>query len=183
MKRCMGSLSYTYMDLCVTFCRMSTKRILIYLVPDNAPDNVRVTGSSPSSVFVYWIPPSSPNGLIASYNLYINYTDGSPIAVRQSTTANCTVSGLQPYQLVAVRVSASTSAGEGPMSEVVSGRTIELGKFSIIGQSNITKVQLILQVFSHQLSVLLKMVLLFLDRHLLCCAESSCLMVLRHNHR
>lgn len=157
--------------------------IFSLLVPDNAPDNVRVTGSSPSSVLIYWIPPSSPNGLITSYNLYINYTDGSPIAVRQSTTTNYTVSGLQPYQLVSVRVSASTSTGEGPMSLEVSGRTTELGTFSIFYKAAFYKVEFVIQMFSHQLSVLLKMVLLLLDRHLLCCAESSCLMVWRHNHR
>lgn len=52
--------------------------------------------------------------------------------VMQSSSAslNYTVTGLQPYQLVAVQISASTSAGEGPLSEVVEGRAREQGMFT-----------------------------------------------------
>ena len=101
-------------------------------MPEDAPD-VRVSRTSPlstpSSVLVRWIAPSTPNGVITSYTLYINFTDGSPIAVRQtaSSAVNYTVTGLQPYQEVSVQVSASTSSGEGPLSETLSGRATELG--------------------------------------------------------
>ena len=98
-------------------------------VPDDAPANVRVTGTSPSSVLVRWMPPSIPNGIITGYTLYINYTDGSPVAVIQSSSTDYTVNGLQPYQLISVRLSASTSAGEGPSSDVVMGRATEMGMF------------------------------------------------------
>ncbi len=47
--------------------------------------------------------------------------------IRSSTASNYTVTGLQPYQLVFVMISASTEAGEGPVSEVVAGRATELG--------------------------------------------------------
>ena len=70
------------------------------------------------------------NGVITSYNLYVNYSDGSPLAVLQAgaTTSNYTLSNLQPYQLVTVQVSASTAAGEGPRSEPVMGRSREEGE-------------------------------------------------------
>lgn len=102
-------------------------------VPEDAPANVRVTGSSPSSVFVTWIPPSAQNGIISSYSLYINFTDGSPVVIRQSNSAstNYTVTSLQPYQLVTVQISASTEAGEGPASEVVPGRAREQGMLAM----------------------------------------------------
>lgn len=91
--------------------------------------NVQVAGSSPSSVLVTWIMPSTPNGIITSYSLYINYSDGSPIAVLQSdaSTTNYTITNLQPYQLVIVQVSASTDAGEGPLSEPAMERAREYG--------------------------------------------------------
>ncbi len=47
--------------------------------------------------------------------------------IRSSTASNYTVTGLRPYQLVSVMVSASTEAGEGPVSEVIAGRATELG--------------------------------------------------------
>ena len=98
-------------------------------VPEDAPANVRVVGSSPSSVFISWVPPTTPNGIITTYNLYISYGDGSPSVTMQSNAAstNYTVTGLQPYQLVSAKISASNSAGEGPMSDSATGRVRELG--------------------------------------------------------
>ena len=91
--------------------------------------NVQVAGSSPSSVLVTWIMPSPPNGIITSYSLYVNYSDGSPIAVIRSdaSTTNYTITNLQPYQLVIVQISASTAAGEGPLGEPAMGRAREYG--------------------------------------------------------
>ncbi len=91
--------------------------------------NVQVAGSSPSSVLITWIMPSTPNGIITSYSLYVNYSDGSPIAVLRSnaSTTNYTIANLQPYQLVTVQVSGRTDAGEGPLSEPAMGRTREYG--------------------------------------------------------
>ena len=91
--------------------------------------NVQIAGSSPSSVLVTWIMPSTPNGIITSYSLYVNYSDGSPISVLQSnaSTTNYTITNLQPYQLVIVQISASTAAGEGPLSEPAMGRAREYG--------------------------------------------------------
>lgn len=98
------------------------------IVPEDAPTIAQVAGNSPSSVLVSWSPPSTPNGIITSYIIYINYNDGSPVVMIQSNSdsTNYTVAGLQPYQLVSIMISASTAAGEGPVSEIVSGRAREL---------------------------------------------------------
>ena len=98
-------------------------------VPGEPPANVLVTGRTPSSVLITWIEPLMPNGVITSYNVYVNYSDGSPVAVLQAsaTLTNYTLTNLQPYQLVSVQVSASTTAGEGPRSEPVMGRSLEEG--------------------------------------------------------
>ena len=102
-------------------------------MPDDAPLDTEAIGRSPSSVLVTWAPPPTPNGVIASYTIYVNYTDGSPIESIQSRSSSAThvVTNLQPYQLIVVEVSASTSAGEGPRSEPVSGRSTEEGKLII----------------------------------------------------
>ena len=101
----------------------------INAAPEDAPVSVQVTGNTPSSVLVSWTPPSTPNGVVMTYNLYINYSDGSPIARIQSSASNTyyTVMDLEPYQLVSVAISASTTAGEGPVSGSVTGRAQELG--------------------------------------------------------
>lgn len=90
---------------------------------------MRVEGNSASSVLVSWNSPPTPNGIITSYTLYINYTDGSPVMVihTNSDSTSYTVMGLQPYQMVSVRVSASTAAGEGPAGDLAFGRARELG--------------------------------------------------------
>ena len=60
--------------------------------------------------------------------------DESPITVLQSNLSNTnyTLTNLRPYQLVKVQVSASTAAGEGPMSEPAMGRAREEGNFPYI---------------------------------------------------
>ncbi len=80
-------------------------------------------------MLISWIPPSIPNGIITTYNLYLNYSDGLPVSAVQSNTLNTnfTVTNLQPYQLISVMISANTEAGEGPLSEFTSGRSRELG--------------------------------------------------------
>lgn len=103
--------------------------MIIFAVPGDPPANIQVTGSSPSSVLVTWIEPPTPNGIITNYNLYINYSDGSPlVSLRSSaTTTNYTLTNLRPYQLVIIQVSASTTVGEGPSSEAAMGRSTEEG--------------------------------------------------------
>ena len=103
----------------------------MHAAPGDPPANVLVAGSSPSSVLVTWIEPLISNGIVIHYNVYVNYSDGSPIAVLQSNAAatNYTVTNLQPCQFVTVQVSASTAAGEGPRSEPAMGRSREEGSF------------------------------------------------------
>lgn len=112
------------------------------IVPKDAPLDVEAIGRSPSSVLVTWASPPTPNGIITSYTIYVNYTDGSPVESIQSrsSTTSYDVTNLQPHQLVVVEISASTSAGEGPKSEPVSGRSTEEGKFVLIYVNNFSYV-------------------------------------------
>ena len=103
-------------------------------VPEDAPLDVEAIGRSASSVVVTWAPPSTPNGIITSYTIYINHTDGSPVEIMWSgsSTTSYIVTNLQPYQLIIVKISASTLAGEGPKSESASGRSTEEGNIIIL---------------------------------------------------
>lgn len=104
--------------------------ILNHAVPEDSPTNIKVIGNNPSSVTISWIPPSIPNGIITNYNLYLNYNDGSEVSVVESAapSTNYIVTSLEPYQLISVAISASTIAGEGPLSDVYKGRAEEEGK-------------------------------------------------------
>jgi len=117
-------------NLLITPCIV--KCFVFIVAPEDAPFGVQVEGNSPSSVLVSWNAPLTPNGAITSYTLYINYTDMSPAAVIRSNSelTSYTVTDLQPYQMVSVRVSASTVAGEGPASDSATGRARELGMTS-----------------------------------------------------
>ena len=112
--------------------------ILTFTVPDDAPSNVVVTNVTSSSVLISWSPPSTPNGIITHYTIYVNYTDGSGIFTIQteSSATSYTLTDLQPYQSVIVQVSASTAVGEGPVSETAEGRPHELGTGALT--SNVT---------------------------------------------
>ena len=57
----------------------------------------------------------TPNGMITSYTLYINYTDGNNSIVSvDGDVTRYLLTGFFPDQLMVVELSASTIGGEGP---------------------------------------------------------------------
>ena len=96
--------------------------LLYFKGPAAPPHNISVNNESAYELIVYWTPPLAPNGIITLYTVYVN---GSVACVTSDT--NCTVSGLLPYQLAYVRVSANTSVGEGPYSSIIPVRTHQTG--------------------------------------------------------
>ena len=98
------------------------------LAPGTPPENVQVTARDSSSVAVSWQEPAEPNGQITHYTVYVNGSaDGSRTSGPVLTHI---ISGLSPAQLVRVRVSASTLAGEGPQSNEESGMSQDGSKCS-----------------------------------------------------
>ena len=72
-----------------------------------------------------------PYGILTHYSLYVNFTNGSDLRredTRDGDTTSHTLTHLQPFQLVVVQVSASTSVGEGPRSIASENRTLEAGE-------------------------------------------------------
>ena len=75
-----------------------------------------------------WLPPALPNGVITSYTLHINYNNGTvDTRTVHGTIYQLILEDLNPNQEVSVRISASTSVGQGPLSNLMTTRTHEAG--------------------------------------------------------
>uniref|UniRef100_A0A1B0GKQ0 Down syndrome cell adhesion molecule-like protein Dscam2 n=2 Tax=Lutzomyia longipalpis TaxID=7200 RepID=A0A1B0GKQ0_LUTLO len=72
-----------------------------------APADIKVVVSSPQSLFVSWLPPNEPNGVITKYNLY-------------TRVLSYEAKGLQAHVEYQFWVTASTRVGEGKSSRVAS---------------------------------------------------------------
>ena len=101
---------------------------LYALAPAGPPVNVRVTNASSYSVLVQWLPPEVPNGIITHYSIYINYNNGTHHKRQVDAEISLyLLEELRPHQIVGIRISAGTIAGEGPLSVEKSTRTNETG--------------------------------------------------------
>ena len=88
-----------------------------------------MTNVSSHVLLIKWSPPSTPNGIITAYTIYIDYNNGTSEAERATpgSAASYLLEGLSPFQLVSVQMRASTSVGEGPRSNTTDGRTNPAG--------------------------------------------------------
>lgn len=87
---------------------------------------INVVSASTTSVRIEWKSPSVTNGVVTSYTLYIStmYSDQNHSFVRMvGPTYQYLLMDLSPYQLVDVRILATTGGGNGPLSQHVYGRT------------------------------------------------------------
>ena len=83
----------------------------------------------PRTLTFSWDPPSEDlrNGVITAYLLSCDpQPEGLPKTYNQSEGANITIGAFEEYTTYTCRVSASTSAGEGPRAMVVI-TTLETG--------------------------------------------------------
>ncbi|XP_021698634.1 Down syndrome cell adhesion molecule-like protein Dscam2 isoform X4 [Aedes aegypti] len=93
-----------------------------------APSDIKIAISSPSSLYVSWLPPNEPNGIITRYNLYMRAVNGREeisndkrnLLPHQHYFEAKQLQGHTEYQFW---VSASTSIGEGKSTRVVSQMT------------------------------------------------------------
>ena len=72
---------------------------------------------------VTWGPPFLPDGVIISYQLYINYFNGSTETRTLGIATYYVLDNLMPNQWIGIELSASTKIGEGPRSLMVRERT------------------------------------------------------------
>ncbi|XP_055378995.1 cell adhesion molecule Dscam2 isoform X4 [Condylostylus longicornis] len=90
-----------------------------------APADIKVVVSSPQSLFISWLPPKEPNGVITKYNLYTRVVNGREELNHEkrnlpSQQLSYEAKNLQAHIEYQFWVSASTRVGEGKSSRVAS---------------------------------------------------------------
>ena len=76
-----------------------------------------------------WSTPDLPNGVIIRYTLYVDYKNDTTVGLPfDPSITDFVITGLSPYQLVGVFLSASTNVGMGPNSTIADVRTEQTGK-------------------------------------------------------
>ena len=90
-----------------------------------APGDIKVVVSSPNSLYISWLPPSEPNGVITKYNLYTRQTNGREELNHDkrnlpSQVYHYEAKGLLPHVEYQFWVTSSTRVGEGKSSRVAS---------------------------------------------------------------
>ena len=104
--------------------------------PSAAPENMQGYSTGSTTVKVTWKAPPAvdQNGIIIVYNVSYqavrgNYKDSTKRNKKVTDGSTQTdLTGLEEYVVYSISVSASTSAGEGPSSTVVTVRTSQAGK-------------------------------------------------------
>jgi hypothetical protein len=95
----------------------------IILVPSESP-NFTVETVSPSSLLIKWQPPVSSNGILTNYTIYIDYNNGTTATKHIDRQFNLyLLQWLSKGQSVKIKLSASTSVGDGPQSDYITGTT------------------------------------------------------------
>ncbi|XP_017879720.1 Down syndrome cell adhesion molecule-like protein Dscam2 isoform X5 [Ceratina calcarata] len=100
----------------VTYCQTEED------VP-GSPADIKVVVSSPQALFISWLPPLEPNGIIKKYNLYTRVVDGREELNHGKRTLPATstyfeATDLQQHVEYQFWVTASTHVGEGQSSRV-----------------------------------------------------------------
>ena len=93
--------------------------------PADEPQDVTVNSLNCTAILIQWNPPLIPNGIILFYAIYIN--NNITFDISAANQNSFMFGGLSPYQLLNVRLSASTKVGEGPLTESQSVTTDESG--------------------------------------------------------
>ncbi|XP_078272795.1 phosphatidylinositol phosphatase PTPRQ [Rhinoraja longicauda] len=86
-------------------------------VPDNAPENITYRFIAPLDVIISYLPPSTPNGIIQYYTLYLTAQTTDKQLTVHSTNLSTTITGLSANENYTLKISASTSKGEGIQSQ------------------------------------------------------------------
>ncbi|KAH0954098.1 hypothetical protein HN011_010881, partial [Eciton burchellii] len=88
-----------------------------------SPADIKVVVSSPQALFISWLPPLEPNGVITKYILYTRLVDGGEFkhGKRQlpATSTHFEATDLQQHVEYQFWVTGSTRVGEGQSSRVV----------------------------------------------------------------
>ena len=100
--------------------------------PSAAPQNVRISSRSSTSLSIVWSPPDlrHRNGPITGYTVQVYLQFGGSTIVSSTTRNYISVSGLTPHKTYRVKVAAKNRNGTGPFSIPIVGSTTEAGENS-----------------------------------------------------
>ena len=87
------------------------------VVPATPPESVSARETSANSIEVTWTDPTIPYGVITSYSVQYNTSDGNVISFT-TESQQATLEDLDEYTVYEINVSASTRIGFGPYSQV-----------------------------------------------------------------
>uniref|UniRef100_A0A4W2ETQ7 Phosphatidylinositol phosphatase PTPRQ n=1 Tax=Bos indicus x Bos taurus TaxID=30522 RepID=A0A4W2ETQ7_BOBOX len=94
-------------------------------VPDSAPENITYRNISSGEIELSFFPPSSPNGIIQKYTIYLMKSNGNEERTINTTSLVQNIKGLKKYTQYTIEVSASTLKGEGIRSAPINVLTEE----------------------------------------------------------
>uniref|UniRef100_A0A8C2MBK7 Phosphatidylinositol phosphatase PTPRQ n=1 Tax=Cricetulus griseus TaxID=10029 RepID=A0A8C2MBK7_CRIGR len=94
-------------------------------VPGSAPENITYKNISSREIEISFLPPSSPNGIIQKYTIYLKRNNDSEARTVNTTSLTQNIRGLKKYTHYVIEVSASTLKGEGIRSLPISILTEE----------------------------------------------------------
>lgn len=63
------------------------------LVPDSAPENIAYKNISSMEIELSFFPPSIPNGIIQTYTIYLNRTNGTEQRIINTTLLTLLITG------------------------------------------------------------------------------------------
>ena len=102
--------------------------------PNAPPSNVKLSILSSTSIMVEWgyVPSADQNGIILSYTVTYWALPGGSLQIKlvNAPTTKATLTGLNELTNYSVTVFASTVKGDGNVSESLTIRTNEDGRFS-----------------------------------------------------
>ena len=111
--------------------------LLFCLAPSGTPQNLSVLATSSHTAYLTWVPPDVPlrNGEIISYTINVSVVESEEMFQFISESTELELSALRPYHTYMYTIAASTVAGEGPFSVVVTIRMPEDCKHNFRFQS------------------------------------------------
>lgn len=96
--------------------------------PDSPPQNVELVNVTATEIYLRWLPPEQPNGLITHYEVL--YSDSNDLFIKNASSTSISLTELSPYTLYNITVRAFTRLGHGNQSSFpLLVRTSETGEY------------------------------------------------------
>ena len=118
-------------------CPYNDTHNTFYIVPSDAPGDLRITHTCPRSANISWspIPVEQHNGFITGYTVTVQVKGANATIIKEipidKDATSFEVTNLTPFTLYHFGVCAKTEEGSGPTANA-SSKTPEAGEFSLL---------------------------------------------------